>query len=1010
MTAQKAAITAILGPTNTGKTHLAIERMIAHSSGMIGLPLRLLAREIYDRIVKIKGEAQVALITGEERIEPPDARYYCCTVESMPIPDHSADPNGKSFAFVAVDEAQLGADPERGHVFTDRILHVRGREETMILGSESLRPVIRKLLPEAEIITRPRFSTLSYAGSTKLSRLPKRSAIVGFSIEQVYAVAEMLRRVRGGAAVVMGALSPQTRNAQVDMFQAGEVDYLVATDAIGMGLNLDVTHVAFAALHKFDGKRRRRLTVPEMAQIAGRAGRHHKDGTFGTLAGEGFAFEAEEVERIENHSFRDLDWLYWRDAQPRYDRLGTLIGDLTEWPQEEGLRAAPEALDLEVLQRLSDMPDVTGLLNGPGSVERLWDAARLPDFRKLGAEAHSRFVASLWQHLGRQSAGGASFRKGTIPHQMFAAELSRLDNMQGDIDTLSGRIAAARSWTYIAHRSDWLENPPEMAQRARALESKLSDALHNALRQRFVDRRTVKLMRGAANNAELLPVEISVDNRVLVDDEDIGWLDGFAFRLDADVKLGERKLLLAAAERHLVHLLRDRAGKVAMAEDSEFQLAVDGEGRPAIFWNNGALGILTKGRGLMQPEFQPAKAVAGLEGDALRQIAERAQAWIVSSLEKHMGGIVALNALAQDPATDAPVRALAIQLADAGGIAGRQYLSDAIRALPKESRGAARKGGIVFGALDVFHHQAMKPAAAKWRAALFAAWDTKPMRDLPPESAVHLKEWDFASVAECRNAGYRRIGDEYLRIDLAERVIKKAHEARGDQMIFGMNMEFATSLGVSEKGLSALMRDAGFRKAEKPKEPEKAEQTEKTEHTAASEPAAAISELTAAKEVAADNAKDAVAAAPETGAEKTVAADKDGDTKPPKVGAPSAEHAPFAESKAAVSVDTDVKKDDVKKDGVKKEEASPEDALTYWRWAGLRAGRKNQNRGFRDGAGKGSGKTRQDKKQRAKAKGTAAGKPDGRKGGHKDSGGSKPPSELALQLAALTGKDANKRR
>lgn len=768
----------------------------------MGFPLRLLAREIYDRVVAIKGAHQVALITGEERIEPPQARWYCCTVESMPTQ--------KEFAFVAIDEAQLGADPERGHIFTDRILHARGREETMILGSESLRPLIRSLLPDCEIISRPRFSTLSYAGAKKLSRLPKRSAIVAFSIEQVYAVAETLRRMRGGAAVVMGALSPRTRNAQVAMFQSGEVDYLVATDAIGMGLNLDVAHVAFVSLSKFDGSRRRRLTVAEMAQIAGRAGRHQRDGSFGTLAGEGSEFTPEEVLAIEGHSFPKLDWLYWRESDPRFDDVATLIADLAKKPNRAGLLPAPEVIDLAVLKRLAEMSEVTALIRHPVDIARLWEVASLPDFRQMGEEHHSRFVASLWQHLGQGER--------VLPQSLFASELARLDNIQGDVDTLSSRIAGVRTWTYIAHRGDWLADPAMMAERARALEEKLSDALHDALRQRFVDKRTSMLLRKGAADIGLLPVEIGADNRVLVDGEDIGSLQGFAFRVDAGAKAGDRKLLLAAAERHLAAHLRQKAREVGMADDSEFALAADKEGKPAIFWKGELLGALTKGRTFMQPGFSPVKAVAGLEGDALREITTRAEGWIEAQLTKAMGGIVGLQELAQQADVDGNVRALAVQLADAGGIAGRHYLADAIAALPKEARGAARKGGIVFGALDIYHHAALKPAAAKWRAALFAARDGRPMPELPPESAVHLKEWKFSHPGEARNAGYRRIGDEYVRIDLAERVIKKAHEARGQSNLFGMDMAFATSLGISEAGLKALMRDAGFRPAETPVE------------------------------------------------------------------------------------------------------------------------------------------------------------------------------------------------
>ncbi|MBA4307399.1 MAG: helicase [Sphingopyxis sp.] len=892
---------------------------------MIGFPLRLLAREIYDRIVAIKGVNQVALITGEERIEPPQARWYCCTVESMPIQ--------KDFAFVAVDEAQLGADPERGHIFTDRILHARGREETMILGSESLRPLIRMLVPEAEIISRPRFSTLSYAGAKKLSRLPKRSAIVAFSIEQVYAVAETLRRMRGGAAVVMGALSPRTRNAQVAMFQSGEVDYLVATDAIGMGLNLDVSHVAFASLSKFDGARRRRLTVAEMAQIAGRAGRHQRDGSFGTLVGEGSEFSPEEVLAIENHQFPRLDWLYWREAAPRLNSVATLIADLESKPDLPGLKPVPKAIDLAVLKRLAEMPEVIALIRHPLDVGRLWEVASLPDFRQMGEEHHSRFVASLWQHLGQGER--------VLPQSLFASELARLDNIQGDVDTLSARIAGVRTWTYIAHRSDWLANPAAMAERARALEAKLSDALHDALRQRFVDKRTAMLLRKAGADAALFPVEINAANRVLVDGEDIGTLHGFSFRVDPGAKAGDRKLLLAAAERHLAGLLRQKARDVAMAEDSDFALAGDSEGKPAILWKGELLGYLTKGRSLMQPVFTPVKAVAGLEGDALREIIGRAEQWIETQLAKAMGGIVGLQTLAGQADIDGNVRALAVQLADAGGIAGRHYLAEAIAALPREARGAARKGGIVFGALDIYHHAALKPAAAKWRAALFAARDSRPMPALPPESAVHLKEWKFAHPGEARNAGYRRVGNEYVRIDLAERVIKKAHEARGQSNNFSMDMAFATSLGLSDAGLKALMRDAGFRHLEAP--------AEKAEAPEAQEEASAVAAETSVPET--ENQEVAV---PEDAGSEVVAL----------------EAIPAVELQAPTPV-------------------APVN-LTHWRWVGLPKPRPQEQRSQRS------------RPARSKSKDTPKAKtiPDRAPAKPKDAA---PPSALALQLAALKG-------
>jgi len=823
---ETSSVTAVLGPTNTGKTHLAVERMCAHSSGMIGFPLRLLAREVYDRIVAIKGENKVALITGEERIEPPNAQYYCCTAESMPVnfSDHAfcdgTMEKQRDFAFVALDEAQNAIDPERGHIFTDRILHARGREETMILGAESLRPLIRNLLPEAQIINRPRFSTLSYGGAKKLSRLPKRSAIVAFSVEEVYSIAEMLRRFRGGAAVVMGALSPHTRNAQVDMYQSGEVDYLVATDAIGMGLNLDVSHVAFASLRKFDGQRRRRLTVSEMAQIAGRAGRHHSDGSFISLAGECEEFTPEEIIAIEEHDFPPLPYLYWRNSDVSVDSLEELLSDLSLPPsektllgsrlQELGLRTAPESLDLSILKRLSEMDEIKRGVNRPYLVSRLWAAACLPDFRQMGGEYHARFIASLWKYLG--------YGNGTIHHGYAANEIARLDNIQGGIDTLSARLSAVRSWSYIAQRADWLENPIAIGERAKSLEEKLSNAMHQNLRERFVDRRTSLLMKAAGADPLLLEVEVDDNNIISVEGETLGRLNGFQFEISSGAKHQDKKILLAAAERYLGATLKKRAKEVFMSADSEFSLGENSEGRPAVIWKENLLGLITAGRDLLNPVFKPSAVVAGLEGDALRDVTDRATSWMEEQIAKHLGGVKALIDLSQNAHVDGNVRALAVQLADSGGVASRQRLLAAVQNLAKESRGAARNGGIVFGALDLFHHAALKPGAARWRAALMAARNDKPVLSMPPESAVHLKEFKFINMMHSYTAGYRRVGNEYLRIDLAERIIKKAHEARGKDLNFGFDMTFVTSLGLGEQAFCALMQDAGFKKTKAPVE------------------------------------------------------------------------------------------------------------------------------------------------------------------------------------------------
>ncbi len=933
----QAAITAVLGPTNTGKTHLAVERMCAHSSGMMGFPLRLLAREVYDRIVAIKGVSQVALITGEERIEPAHAQYYCCTVESMPTGQMGGN-DSRDFAFVAIDEAQNAIDPERGHIFTDRLLNARGREETMILGSESLRPIIQKLLPEAEIINRPRFSTLSYGGVKKISRLPKRSAIVAFSVEQVYEIAEMLRRFRGGSAVVMGNLSPRTRNAQVEMYQSGEVDYLVATDAIGMGLNLDVKHVAFAKLRKFDGKRRRRLNTSEMAQIAGRAGRHHSDGSFGTLVDD--AFTPEEIAAIEEHDFPALPYLYWRNSDVRIDSLDTLLADLSQRSPDKILRPAPESLDLAVLKRLCEMDEIRQSVTRPYLVSRLWAAACLPDFQNMGAEHHARYIASLWQYLGHGN--------GTIRHSYAASQIARLDNIQGDIDTLSARISAVRSWSYIAQRADWLENPIDISQRAKALEEKLSDAMHSNLRMRFVDRRASLLMKAAGKDAALLPVEVDENNMVLVDGETLGSLKGFQFEVSSDARHQDKKILLAAAERHLSVTLSNKAKEVAMSGDDKFTLGQNSEGKAAILWNDNLLGLIASGRDLLNPIFKPSAAVAGLEGDALRDVTDRALQWMNDQIAKHLGGVKALIELSQNPHVDGSVRALAVQLADDGGVASRVRLSSALKNLAKESRGAARNGGIIFGALDIFHHAALKPGAAKWRAALMAVRNDKPVLPLPPESAVHLKDWKFLNAMHCYAAGYRRIGKEYLRIDLVERIIKKAHEARGKELSFAFDMAFVTSLGVSDEAFRALMMDAGFKKAQDPALTEKAKESEAVDKLAdksddksdkiapearkevQTEPLSDTPPKTPIDASAHDAAPEASQiATPESATPETVAPES-----APSVSKEKAAEDSKAEAGAAQSTDADKVKEAAKTDH---QQAV---VYTYWKWKGIRRPKK----------------------------------------------------------------------
>ncbi|HLI23084.1 MAG TPA: helicase-related protein, partial [Stellaceae bacterium] len=576
-----ARVLAVLGPTNTGKTHLAIERMLGHRTGMIGFPLRLLARENYDRIVALKGTRAVALITGEEKIVPPHPSYFVCTVESMPL-DLAAD-------FLAVDEIQLCGDAERGHVFTNRLLHARGSCETMFLGADTIRPLLKRLVPEAEYVSRPRFSTLSYSGPKKVTRLPPRSAVVAFAVADVFALAEVMRRQRGGCAVVMGALSPRARNAQVGLFQSGEVDYLVATDAIGMGLNMDLDHVAFARLAKFDGRGPRRLAAAEIAQIAGRAGRHMADGTFGTT-GELAGIDEEIVEAVENHRFDPLVRLYWRNARLDYRSLGGLLKSLEEKPHLPGLIPAREADDHLALAAVAKLPDIAAAATNPEAVRLLWEVCQIPDFRKIMSDTHARFLAAIYRHL--------IGRTGRLPIDFVAGQVSRLDRTDGDIDTLMARIAHIRTWTYIAHRSDWLTDSAAWQEKARAIEDHLSDALHDRITQRFVDRRSAFLVKQLSSSRELL-ASVSRAGEVKVEGHPVGRLDGFRFVPDAVPNTEASKTLLAAANRVLRGEIDARVKELAAAPDDEFALAADG----ALLWRGGKVGRLSPGESALDPQI-----------------------------------------------------------------------------------------------------------------------------------------------------------------------------------------------------------------------------------------------------------------------------------------------------------------------------------------------------------------------------------------------------------------------
>ncbi|KRR29537.1 helicase-related protein [Bradyrhizobium retamae] len=745
-----AGVTAVLGPTNTGKTHLAIERMLGHSSGVIGLPLRLLAREVYNKIAARAGTEAVALVTGEEKIKPKNPRYWVSTVEAMP--------RDLDVSFLAVDEIQIAADLERGHVFTDRILHRRGRDETLLLGAATMRPIIERLLPGASIVTRPRLSQLEFAGDRKITRQPRRTAIVAFSADEVYAIAELIRRQHGGAAVVLGSLSPRTRNAQVAMFQNGDVDYLVATDAVGMGLNLDVDHVAFASDRKYDGYQFRRLNPAEFAQIAGRAGRATRNGTFGTT-GRCAPFEPELVNALQNHTFDSVKMLQWRNSRLDFSSLGSLQVSLALPPGHDALTRAPIAEDLRVLDHAARDGEVRDMAHGAPAVERLWDACQIPDYRKIAPAAHAELVTTLYAFL---------MQKGRIPDAWFAAQVDQADRVTGDIDTLSGRIAQIRTWTFVANRPDWLSDPDHWQGITREVENKLSDALHERLTERFVDRRTSVLMRRLRENS-VLNTEIGKTGEVIVEGHAIGRLDGFTFAPDAAEAGSDAKALQAAAQQVLASEINARAEKLSAAPDDQFVLTSDG----TIRWTGDAVAKLVAADDALHPRIRIISDER-LSGAPREAVQARLDLWLKTHIEKLLGPLFGLSK-AEDITGIA--RGIAFQLVEALGVLERSKIASEMKDLDQASRATLRKYGVRFGAYHIYFPGLLKPAARALASLLWAEkQDNVDMSAL--SGAQHLASSGRTSFpvdkALPRDAyrvlGYRQCGERAVRVDILERL------------------------------------------------------------------------------------------------------------------------------------------------------------------------------------------------------------------------------------------------
>ena len=799
-------VTAVLGPTNTGKTHYAVERMLAHPTGIIGLPLRLLAREVYNRVVERAGVEAVALITGEEKIKPKHPRYWVSTVEAMPR-DLDVD-------FVAIDEIQLAANLDRGHVFTNRLLNRRGRNETLLIGALTMQPAIERLLPGVTIVSRPRLSQLTFAGERKLSRLPPKSAIVAFSAEEVYAIAELIRRQRGGAAVVLGALSPRTRNAQVALFQNGDVDHIIATDAIGMGLNLNVDHIAFAGDRKFDGWQYRRLNPAEYGQIAGRAGRYLTDGTFGTT-GRCPPLEPELVEALEDHRFDPVELLQWRNADLDFSTIEALQASLELQPAEAGLTRAPLAEDVLVLDIASHDSDVRKQTKTRADIQRLWEVCQIPDYRKLSPAAHADLVLTLY---------GFVVRAGWIPDDWFQQQLATFDRTDGDIDTLSARIAQVRTWNFIANRPDWLRDPEHWQGVTRQVEDKLSDALHERLAHRFVDRRTSVLMRRLRENA-MLEAEVTATGDVLVEAQHIGHLHGFRFTPDPHAGGEAARALNAAALKALASEIDGRALRVHEAVDEAFVLANDGTLR----WLGEAVGKLAAGDHVLKPKIR-VLADDHLAGASLDMVRKRLDLWIAQHVKKLLG---TLDELEAGEGLDGIARGIAFQIAESLGVLERSRVAAEMKTLPQEARGALRKFGVRFGAYHLYLPLLLKPAPRALAAQLWVLRHggietVKGLDDVP-----HLAASGRTSFPADKDvpkglylaAGFRVGGERAVRVDILERLadlIRPAISYRpgvtpgkpppgsADADGFVVTVSMTSLAGCSGEAFASILRSLGY--------------------------------------------------------------------------------------------------------------------------------------------------------------------------------------------------------
>ncbi len=864
-------VTAVLGPTNTGKTHLAIERMAAHSTGLIGLPLRLLAREVYNRLCEKVGAGNVALVTGEERVNTEKARFQVCTVEAMPAETNAA--------FVAIDEVQIASDMERGHIFTDRLMNLRGREETMLLGAATVEPILRKLLPGIHVISRPRMSMLDYAGSKKITRQPPRSAIVAFSANEVYAIAELIRRQRGGAAVVLGSLSPRTRNAQVALYQSGDVDFLVATDAIGMGLNLDLDHVAFAQDRKFDGFSHRRLTPAEMGQIAGRAGRHTRNGTFG-VTGQVQPFEDELVERLITHEFEPAKVLSWRNRDLEFSTLEDLRASLEVPSANRMLIKALPASDIVALDFLARDPWIQDTAHKGDELRLLWDICCIPDYRKISPGDHAHLLQTIFEQI---------IRRGRIDTDWFDRQIRLADNVAGDIDDLSARIARIRTWTYLSHRAEWLENSTHWQEKTRATEDRLSDALHEALTKRFIDRRTSVLMKKLRENA-YMEAEIKPNGDVMVEGHLVGQLNGFRFKPDTTGESPEAKAANAAAARILASEIEKRAGRLAASANTDFILSRDA----VIRWQGDPVAKLAAGEEMLKPRVI-LLADEQLTGPARDSVANRLDRWIAN----HVANILKpLAEMGGDQTLEGMARGIAFRLIEASGSIDRREIASDVQGLDQDMRAGLRRHGVRFGAYTIFIPALLKPAPAELLCLLWGLRNDKleapGMDEIPLILASGRTSTAYNSEFETdiyRLCGYKPLGQKAVRIDILERLadlIRPALYWKGDNAGSAPKPEGAIDgrgfyvtpammsiLGATHEDMELILKGLGYRGEPRPESEIKPQQATET-----AAPEAAKAGVPAAETVAAGPTPEVVN--PEAASPDSAGIDSGGSTAAPE--------------------------------------------------------------------------------------------------------------------------------